>query len=86
MPAKAFERHACNSLQKIGYDVQRQVYVPDRGDGYGGFVDMVASKGDVKAAIELDCVNPRKKSIFKVNQIPGATFRLVYCRKPSNKD
>lgn len=80
MKAKSFESHACNELKKLGYDVSRQVLVSDRGDGRRGFVDVVASKGTTKAAIELDHVHPRKKSIYKVKQIPNATFKLVFCR------
>jgi len=46
-----------------------------------GKVDIVAkSHNDVILAIELDNCTPRKKSIFKLNQIPGA-IRVILLRK-----
>ena len=81
LKAKAFENRACDLLVSRGWKVVRQYRVKDRGDGKSGKVDIVAYKRRLKAAIELDRIHPRKKSIFKVRQVPGATFRLVFCRE-----
>lgn len=75
-----FEDTACHLIRGLGYSVRRQVIVPNRGDGMRGRVDIVAEKPFALLAIELDRCIPRKKSIFKVRQIPNATMRLVYCR------
>lgn len=81
-----FEDTAYHLLRGLGFDVLRQVVVPDRGDGRRGRVDLVAYKETALIAIELDRCWPRKKSIFKVQQIKNATTQLVYCRCPISED
>lgn len=83
--AKWFQDTACLLLRGLGYCVDREVLVPNRGDGKRGRVDIVAAKPFILIAIELDHTIPRRKSIFKVQQIKGATMRLVYCRRAANE-
>lgn len=79
--AVVFERAVRDGLKKLGFTVRQNVIVPNRGDGFRGKVDIVAERGNERAAIELDAATPREKSIFKVKQVTGATLRLVYCRR-----
>lgn len=81
-----FEDMVASELQALGYAIIRQHWVPNRGDGKRGKVDLVAEKGPVRAAIELDRRSPRQKSIFKVNQVKDATFRVVFCREEKRSE
>lgn len=83
--SRAFEDESAARFRALGYSVFRQFCVPDRGDGRRGYVDIVLVRPFVLVALELDRVKPRKKSIFKVQQVAGATTRLVYCRQVSQK-
>jgi hypothetical protein len=81
--ASFFEDDTALGLRAFGYRVIRQFIVPSRGDRMRGRIDILASRaafGEL-LALELDGAVPRKKSIFKVQQVKGATTRLVYCRE-----
>lgn len=64
MSAKEFSNFVCSFL-KSG-TIQKEVYVPNRGDGRSGRIDIVYKKNGKIIAIELDRIVPRKKSIFKL--------------------
>ena len=78
--SKPFEDSTAIGLLALGYSVKHNFLVPDRGDGYRGKVDFVAWRWDGIIALELDREKPRKKSIWKVQQVRDTTTRLVYCR------
>ena len=62
-----------------GFNVQPEVPVADRGDGRSGRVDLVARRGGLTVAIEIDKTEPKAKSIVKLRQIPNAV-RIVVIR------
>jgi hypothetical protein len=61
------------------FSVQQEVPVPDRGDGHMGRVDLLARRGALTLAIEVDGPVPHRKSVVKLRQIPGAV-RMVIVR------
>lgn len=77
--ATAFEKTVADSLRQWG-EVRTQVRVPDRGDGRGGRIDLVADAFGVEFPIEIDRVSARTKSIFKVSSYPEGGF--VITRSP----
>ena len=58
--------------------VKREYPVQDRGDGRKGYIDLVVLEPS-RAAIELDNVNPRRKSLMKLKTFDGE--RLVVLRR-----
>lgn len=66
-------------LVEIGWAVEREVPVPDRGDGRAGAIDLVVTD-PVPIAIELDRRSPRRKSLEKLSAFDGA--RVVVLREP----
>lgn len=81
IPASDFENIICHELEQVG-KVERQVRVPERGDGYGGFIDVVLTLDDgTVIPIEIDRKSARAKSIFKVRSVnPENAF--VITRSP----
>lgn len=80
--AVAFSNRVQAALSSIGFDLETEWRVPDRGDGRFGKIDVVATRGDEVIAIELDRKSARKKSVYKLlNGIPHATVRVVFCRE-----
>ena len=79
--AKSFQRNAMLQLEKAGFDCKSEVKVPDRGDGRGGRLDIVASmKGEI-FAIEIDRLTARKKSLYKLKHF-DCDARLIFLREP----
>jgi len=76
MSAEAFHAAAQAALAAAGFDAQREVRIPDRGDGMAGRLDLVL---DGWFAVELDRVTPREKSLRKVEAFGAG---IVYCRCP----
>ncbi len=77
----AAEVHAAvqQALLSAGFAVAAEVRVADRGDGRSGKVDVVASRRDGGAVgIEIDRLNPREKSIRKLQAVDGG--RVVVLR------
>ena len=70
--AKAFEDQVCAELTALGWEVQRQVPLEDRGDGKRGYLDMAARRACVCVAIELDATFPRDKSVWKLRHFAEA--------------
>lgn len=64
--AKAVHQAIGNALKRKGMDVQWEVTVEDRGDGYRGRIDLVATWKGSSIGIEIDRLSPREKSIFKL--------------------
>lgn len=65
MKSREFENLICSELKKHG-KIKRQVVVPNRGDGRRGRIDVVFKPYQFEYAIEIDRMQPRTKSIFKV--------------------
>lgn len=82
--AKTFHESTAGNLASIGFTVTNEFRVPNRGDGHAGFVDIVATRGDINLAIECDWKSPRKKSLFKLNQIANVV-RIVSLREPKQR-
>jgi hypothetical protein len=80
-PASAFQDFIESQFKEAGYETQREVAVPDRGDGSGGRIDLVARRGAEVVAVELDAGRPREKSQTKLLAYP-ATSRLIVLREP----
>jgi hypothetical protein len=76
--AKSAQLLAAELLRGAGFSVVLEVFVPDRGDGSPGRLDLVARCDDGSVAIELDAVRPRRKSLFKLRQFDG--LRVVCLR------
>lgn len=55
-------------LESNGFNCKKEYPVADRGDGYGGRIDIFATRGDEMLAIEIDRITPRQKSITKLLQ------------------
>jgi len=81
-PAIDFQDAIAEQFERAGFSVEREVTVPDRGDGYTGRIDLVARRGGEVFAIECDCGRPREKSRAKLEQFP-ATQRLIVLREPA---
>lgn len=65
LTSKQFEDLVCAKLNKHG-KIEREISVPDRGDGKKGRIDIVFNYRGEKIPIELDRISPRSKSIFKI--------------------
>ena len=63
--AKAFHDDA-EMLLSSKWMTRREYWVPDRGDGSAGRVDLVVYYNGLPVGIELDNKTPRKKSLFKL--------------------
>ncbi len=60
----------------LGCSIVKEYFVADRGDGRRGYIDLVVFQ-PFRAAIELDNVKPRKKSILKVRSFSGERFVVL---------
>ena len=67
-----------------GYACRLEVPVPDRGDGYTGRIDLLATKGSVQVAVEIDRVSAREKSLYKLRQF--ACCRAVLVRNGTSEN
>jgi hypothetical protein len=76
--AKEFHDALEKALAMRGMRVVREFPVPDRGDGRGGFVDLVAFSREGAIALEMDRDSPREKSIRKLAQVEA--LRVVVLR------
>jgi len=74
--AKAFHREIEEQLRLRGCFVAKEYLVRCRGDGRRGFIDLVVFQ-PFRAAIELDNVHPRAKSIHKVKSFAGERFVVL---------
>jgi hypothetical protein len=75
--ARALHDEMERRLLDKGFTVIREYPVPDRGDGRRGQIDLVVLE-PFRMALELDTVNPRKKSVIKLNTFSGE--RYVFLR------
>jgi len=66
LKANEFSRAFGDLFEKHGAQIEREVCVPDRGDGRRGKIDIVAHYKEKTYAIEIDWMSPRKKSIHKI--------------------
>lgn len=67
--AKTAQNEIVKHLESQGFKCISEYKVNSRGDDRSGRIDIVAIKGELKLAIEVDNVTPRNKSIFKLKQI-----------------
>ena len=74
--AKTFRNAILKTLTDMGCCVRSEVLVANRGDNHRGKVDLVVDT-PFQAAIELDNVLPRYKSIFKLRQFQCERFVLL---------
>lgn len=81
-PAAAFQDSIELQFKHAGYETEREVPVPDRGDGRAGRIDLLARRGSEIVAIECDSGRPRRKSEEKLLAFP-ATQRLIVLREPA---
>jgi Holliday junction resolvase len=80
--AKALHDSVADALDGAGWAVRREFWVRDNGSGKSGRIDLVARRGAEVVAIELDKVDPRKKSIFKLLSVSRmATCLVVLTRR-----
>jgi hypothetical protein len=82
-PATAFQDWIEQYLRAADYSTEREVQVPDRGDGQCGRIDLVARRGEQVVAIECDDERPRRKSETKLRAFTEATQRLIVLREPA---
>jgi hypothetical protein len=82
--AAAFHMAFCRGLRRRGWDVQTEVEVKADSDFRGGFVDILAQRGLLRMAVELDRGNPRKKSIEKL--IRMKCYRVCILRTGKHHD
>jgi len=68
-------------LLALGWSVEREFEVPDRGDGKSGRIDLVVTAPH-RIAIELDYLEPRVKSLMKLKTFDGD--RAVVLRRNGN--
>lgn len=73
-------------LVSQGFEVQINCPVPDRGDGRRGKIAMLASRGKLQVALEINGEECAEKSIFKLHQVRKAKkiilLRNGECDKP----
>lgn len=81
--AAQFQDDVHYRLRCACFVVHREVYVDNRGDGRRGRVDLVAFRGDLSVALELDNKVVRPKSATKLRQV-RARLHCVALR-PSRK-
>jgi hypothetical protein len=74
--AKVFHAEIESRLRKVGCSVIKEYRVKDRGDGREGYIDLVVH-APFRAAIELDNVRPRIKSVFKLRSFSGERFVIL---------
>ncbi len=67
--AKTAQNEIVKHLKSLGYKCVSEYEVDNRGDGRVGRIDIVATKDDIKLAIEVDNKSPRQKSINKLNSM-----------------
>jgi hypothetical protein len=77
--ANRAQNQTCDYLKNRNYKCEKEVFVPDRGDGYSGYIDIVAIKGNERIAVEFDRKSPRVKSLIKLQSF-NATNRVVLLR------
>jgi hypothetical protein len=87
IPAKALETAPTfhdavyTQLLHAGAEVRREYPVPDRGDGRAGVLDLLVTTPWV-IGLELDAVNPRTKSVRKLQFVDGLRVILLRGRGP----
>jgi len=74
--AKTFQQAVEDELRAKGWEVFREFWVKDRGDGVRGRIDLVVTS-PVRIAIELDRARMRNKSLFKLAQFDGLRFVIL---------
>ncbi|MCK9320000.1 hypothetical protein [Methanoculleus sp.] len=79
--AKIAHYETVKYLENLGFECQKEYRVPDRGDGRSGRIDIIAFKGNLQIAIEIDRLSPRAKSIYKLKELPDGFIKCVICRK-----
>ena len=67
--AKQAQKETVQYLTERGFNCIMEYLVNDRGNGTNGYIDIIATKGNDKLAIEFDRHSPRVKSIYKLNQL-----------------
>ena len=78
--AGSAEDEIADLLRADGWEVARQVYVAERGDGRGGRVDLVVERDAATVAIEIDRRTPRRKSVVKLRA--RSWGRVIALRDP----
>ena len=79
LTAGEFQTQVEGLLSGLGLSVRREVRVEDRGDGRPGKLDLVADGHGLKIALELDRLEPREKSLWKLRRFDGV--RVVVLRE-----
>jgi hypothetical protein len=82
LTAAAFHDAAEQALAALGFVVEREVWVSDRGDGRRGRIDLAASRGGRRLVLELDDRTPRQNSVQKL-LAAAADWRVVVLRCPA---
>jgi len=75
------QEQVAKTLSDLGYSVEWEHFVPDRGDGRRGKIDLYAISDDLSLAIEIDRGSPREKSLVKLRSLIGVK-RLILLRAP----
>lgn len=75
--SRTFQRLVELEARRLGFVVERDVRVSDRGDGRSGKVAVVACRGEDVIALEL---SDRAKSWAKLEAFRGATARAIVRR------
>jgi hypothetical protein len=77
---RTFENEVYRIFSELGYAIERQFIVLDRGDGRRGKIDFLLESNGKKIALIIDKDSPRKKSIFKLENMKGIDFKFIYCK------
>jgi hypothetical protein len=81
-PAATFQDAIERHFQQLGFDVEREVAIPNRGDDHEGRIDLLARRDREVVAIECDRERPREKSREKLLAFSEATQKLIILREP----
>lgn len=81
--AKSAHDFVVARLTESGFDVTRELWVAERGDGSTGRVDVYAERADGNLAIEIDRRSPRAKSVAKLRHVENAQ-RVILLRMPTD--
>lgn len=77
--SKMAQREVVSYLDSIGFSCKTEVKVPLKEKGKSGRIDIIVKKEKLTMAIELDRLNPRKKSIRKLKE-NEFDVKIILCR------
>lgn len=80
--SQSFRGHIERHLKALGWELNPEWRIEDRGDGQPGLIDLVITAPQ-RIAIEFDRAEPREKSLFKLSRFDGLRFVVLRGQKGS---